>query len=308
MKLVLLDASTLGDANIDIFKEFGEFESYNATSPEFTCKRLESATVAITNKVVIDKDVIDKCPNLKLICVTATGTNNIDLDYASKKGIVVKNVAGYSTKSVAQHTITLALSLIGHVRYYDDFSKNEWAKSKIFTNLERPFFEISGKIWGIIGLGSIGREVAKIADAFGAEVCYCSTSGRNATDDYKRLELNELLQTCDIVSIHAPLNENTKNLLDEKELKAMKKDAVLINVGRGGIVNEEALAKALDDKKIYAGFDVTEVEPIPKNNPLLNVTCKDRFILTPHIAWASKEARETLLTKVVNNIKEYIGE
>ena len=308
MKLVLLDASTLGDANVDIFNEFGEFESFDVTLPNERVKRLQGATVAITNKVVIDRDVMEAIPTLKLICVCATGTNNIDLEVAKEKGIEVRNVAGYSTNSVAQHTMTLALSLIGNVKYYDDFSKNKWKDSQIFTNLERPFFEISGKRWGIIGLGEIGRKVANIAEAFGAEVCYYSTSGRNATDDFKRLELEELLQTCDIVSIHAPLNENTKNLLDEKELRTMKKDAILINVGRGGIVNETALANVLDDEMIYAGFDVAEVEPIVKNNPLLTLTCKDRLILTPHIAWASREARETLLTKVVNNIKEFIGE
>lgn len=213
MKLVILDAQTLGnDIDISIFESFGEVVRYDVTKSNETATRLEGATIALTNKVVIDQAVMDANPTLKLICITATGMNNVDLDYAAKKGIEVKNVAGYSTHSVAQHTITMVLSLIGNVRYYDDFCKSDegWVKSPIFTNVEKPFFEINAKRWGIIGLGAIGRQVATIASAFGAEVCYYSTSGRNATSDYTQLDLETLLKTCDIITIHSPLNEQTK--------------------------------------------------------------------------------------------------
>ena len=309
MKLVILDAKTLGnDIDISIFESFGEVIRYETTKSDEIAARLNGATIAITNKVVIDQAVMDAVSTLKLICVTATGMNNVDLDYAAQKGIVVKNVAGYSTHSVAQHTITMALSLIGKVRYYDDFCKSDegWVKSPIFTNLDKPFFEIHGKRWGIIGLGTIGRQVATIASAFGAELCYYSTSGRNTTSDYIQLDLETLLKTCDIITIHAPLNAQTKNLLDANELRMMKQDAILINVGRGGIVNEHALVDAINNEKIYAGFDVVEIEPMRSHCPLRAVTCKERLLLSPHIAWASVEARTKLVGLVANNIKAFL--
>lgn len=309
MKLVILDAMTLGDdIDISIFESFGEVVRYDVTRAEETATHLEGASIAITNKVVIDQAVMDATPSLRLICITATGMNNVDLDYAQNKGIAVKNVAGYSTHSVAQHTFTMALSLLGKVRYYDDYCKSDegWVKSPVFTNVQKPFCEINGKRWGIIGLGAIGRQVATIASAFGAEVCYYSTSGRNATQDYTQLDLETLLKTCDIITIHAPLNPQTHNLLDAQELALMKQDAVLINVGRGGIVNEQALTDAINDEKIYAGFDVAEIEPIQSHCPLRAVTCNERLLLSPHIAWASVEARTKLISLVAGNIKAFL--
>ena len=308
MRLVILDASTLGrDMDLTPFDAFGEVILYDVTAADETASRLRGATIAITNKVVIDQAVMEANPSLKLICITATGMNNVDLAYAAQKGIQVKNVAGYSTHSVAQHTLTMVLNLMGHVRYYDDFCKGEgWVNSPIFTNLERPFGEIHAKKWGIIGLGAIGRQVATIAKAFGAEVCYYSTSGKNTTDEYRQVDLETLLKTCDIITIHAPLNAQTHNLLDTKELALMKQDALLVNVGRGGIVNETALMKALNDQKIYAGLDVAEAEPMLATCPLRQVTCKERLLLSPHIAWASVEARKTLLSLVANNIRTFL--
>jgi len=300
MKLVFLDALTLGDISLDKFSSLGEIVVYDKTSKDETIDRLKNADIVLTNKVVIDKEVIDNT-NLKMIQVLATGMNNIDIEYATKKGIIVKNVAGYSTKSVAQLTFAFALNIINKLFYYDNYSKNEYSNSEIFTHIV-DFYELNGKTWGIIGLGEIGKEVAKIATAFGCEVVYYSTSGKNNNSEYKQVSLEKVLKS-DIISIHAPLNENTNNLLNKNNLHLIKKDAVLLNLGRGGIVNEGDLADIIDKNGFYAGFDVFTKEPIDKNNPLLNVK---NIVLTPHIAWASKEAREKLVNLAFNNVREFI--
>lgn len=309
MKIVLLDAKTLGnDADISIFKQFGEFEAFETSTMDQRIEHIGDAKIVLTNKVLIDKTVMDACPNLGLICVTATGMNNVDLAYAKEKGIVVKNVAGYSTASVAQTTFALALSVIGQIAYYDHYVKSgAWTRSDIFTHLDRPIVEIKGKRWGIIGLGSIGKEVAKIACAFGADVVYYSTSGANADANYEHVCLETLMKTCHIVSIHAPLNEKTMGLIGQRELAWMKKGSLLLNMGRGGIVDEFALSKALDTHDIFAGLDVVSVEPMAPDNPLLHVTRKDRLVITPHVAWASVEARAELIRLVSENIKDYLG-
>jgi glycerate dehydrogenase len=308
MKIVFLDAKTMGnDVSLESFSEFGEFITYPTTSKEQTVKHIGNAQVVLTNKVVIDSDVMDKCPQLRLICITATGMNNVDLGYAAKKGIEVKNAAGYSTESVTQMTFTLALYLIGQSRFYDDFVKSgDWAKSGLFTNVERPFFELKDKKWGIIGFGTIGKNVAKVADAFGAHVSYYSTSGANNDNSYTRMELDEMLKTCDIVSIHAPLNEKTNGLIKKPQLDLMKKGAILLNLGRGGIVDESDLAYAIDNNGILAGIDVVATEPIEEDNKLLHVKKKDNLAMSPHIAWASKEARVALMKIVVQNIRDFI--
>ena len=237
----------------------------------------------------------------------ATGYNNIDIEYAKENGIAVTNVAGYSTGTVAQHTFELLLTLYDNIRYFDDFVKSgEYSKSGMFTNLERTYNDLSGKVWGIIGLGNIGKKVAKIAQAFGARVVYYSTSGKNSDSNFVRVELEELLKTCDVISIHAPLNEKTKGLINYKALTMMKKDAILINVGRGPIVVDEDLAQAIDEEIIGgAALDVFEAEPIPNNNPLLSIKNTEKLIMTPHIAWASEEARDRLFTDLLENIRAY---
>ncbi len=309
MKIVLLDRDTLGDVELSCFEEFGEFVSYPVTPEDSVVERIKDADIVLTNKVVIDKEVMDNSPFLRLICVLATGMNNIDLDYASKRGIEVKNVKGYSTASVAQTTIGMLLNLLQSFCYYDEYVKSfQYSNSPVFTNLSREFFEIKGKTWGIIGLGAIGKEVARIATAFGAKVVYYSSSNQDRDKSYKRLDLDELLKSSDIVSIHAPLNRLTNNLITKRELMMLKKRAVILNLGRGGIINEEDLAEVLDTKEIYAGVDVLSKEPIEKENPLLHVKHKERLLITPHIAWASKEAREELIKLTYKNIKEFIGE
>lgn len=306
MKIVCLDAKTLGDSDLSVFNQFGEFVSYGVTKADQTIERLKGADVVITNKVLITKDVIDAC-NLKLICVAATGTNNVDMAYAKEKGIPVKNVAGYSTNSVTQQTFASLLTLLNNIRYYDSYVQSgEWAKSEIFVNLDRSISELTGKSFGIIGLGEIGRNVANVATAFGAKVCYFSPSGNSQDVPYKRVELEQMLRTCDIVSIHAPLNDKTKGLIGEKELSLMKDGAILSNFGRGGIVDEKALAGAIDSKNLRACVDVIAHEPMEAGNPLLDVKNKSNLVITPHIAWASYEARVTLVNKIVQNIKDFI--
>jgi len=301
MKLLFLDAKTLGDVDLSVFNEFGEVVIYQTTKKEETLNRIKDADIVFTNKVVIDRELMDKS-NIKIIQIMATGMNNVDLEYAKQKGIIVKNVAGYSTNSVAQLTFAFVLEILNKVRYFNDYVNNEYSDSEIFTHIIN-WNELNNKKWGIIGLGEIGKKVAQIASAFGCAVSYYSTSGKNDNSNYKRVELNELLQNSDIISIHAPLNEKTQNLLNKNNLELIKKGAILLNLGRGGIVNEEDLAEIIDKKGFFAGFDVFTKEPIDKNNPLLK---SKNIILTPHIAWASVEARERLVKLAYENIKKIV--
>ena len=304
MKIVLLDALTFGDTDLSGFDSLGEVVVHQTTSPSQVLERITNCDVIVTNKVVIGDEFMESASKLKLICIAATGMNNIDLEAAASRGIEVKNVAGYSTDSVIQHTFSMLFYLIANSKYYDEYVKSgEYSKSPVFTNLSKSFFEVKGKKWGIIGLGSIGRGVANIASAFGAEVSYCSTSGVNRSEEYQRATIDELLKTCDIISIHAPLNEKTNNLLDYEQLLTCKDGAIVLNLGRGGIINEDAVAKIIDEKKISFGLDVLAKEPMRQNHPLLSVKNKENLYITPHIAWASVEARDTLIASVVDNIK-----
>ncbi len=309
MKIVFLDAKTVGnDVDLSIFNQFGDFISYETTPPDKTIERVKDADIVITNKVVIDKNVIDNAKNLKLICEAATGYNNININYAKEKGVQVRNVAGYSTESVVQHTFAMLFYLLEHLKYYDEYVKSgEYAKSDIFTHIGKPFWEINDKIWGIIGLGTIGRRVAQVAESFGAKVIYSSTSGIDRQEKYKKVSLDELLKTSDIISIHAPLNEKTRGLIKYDQLRLMKKSAILLNLGRGGIVDEDDLARALDENLIAgAGLDVLEKEPINEDSPLLKIKNKERLFITPHIAWTSIEARQKLINEIAENIKAFL--
>lgn len=305
--IVILDAETLGDIDFNELKSFGNLIHYQTTMPEEVAERIQNAHIVLTNKVVLNENNLKEAKNLELICETATGFNNIDVAYAKENNIAVTNVAGYSTNTVAQHTFATVLSLYDKLSYYDNFVKSgEYAKSGIFTDVSKPFYELEGKTWGIIGLGAIGRKVAKIAEAFGVNVIYYSTSGKNSNSEYKRVEFEELLKTSDIISIHAPLSSSTQGLINYDALKKMKNSAILANMGRGPIVVESDLAKAIDEELIAgAALDVFEVEPIKEDNPLVSVKNKDRLVLTPHIAWASVEARNRLFKEVINNIKAF---
>jgi len=307
LKIVILDALTFGETLLSGFFKLGDVDIFQTTSPQETQERVAHSSVIVTNKVVITDAHMANAPSLKLICVAATGMNNVDMEAAKKRGIEVRNVSGYSTDSVIQHTFSMLFYLMGHSRYYDEYVKNgSYSRSKIFTDISKPFFELKKKRWGIIGLGTIGRGVANIAKAFGAEVCYYSTSGKNQAEDFLHVELDELLRTSHIISIHAPLNDKTLNLLDYEQLLICREGAIVLNLGRGGIINEEAVASIVDERDIYFGLDVLKKEPMEQNHPLLSVINRERLYITPHIAWTSVEARDRLIEGVIENIKSFI--
>lgn len=312
MKIAFLDVKTIGSVkNLDKLKELGELMMYPVTPETLRIERLKGVDVVITNKVVIDRTVIDNCPELKLICVAATGTNNIDIGYALKKGIVVKNVAGYSTESVGQLVFAVLFFLMNKLAYYDNYVKSgAYCRSDIFTHHGQPFMEIKDKRFGIIGLGTIGKYVAAIAKSFGCEIVYYSTSGKNTQNkEYQHLDLRELLRSSDIVSIHCPLNERTRHMIDYSKISLMKSSAYLLNNGRGGIVIEEDLARAIDEKIIAgAAIDVLQEEPARHDNPLLKVNNSENLIITPHIAWASTESRGRLVNQIYIHIKEFFDQ
>ena len=305
MKIVFLDAATMGNVSFEPFERLGDFVRYENSTPEEARERVRDIDVLLINKVLVDKALIDSAPKLKLICIAATGVNNIDVGYAASKGIPVRNVAGYSTDSVVQSTFMHILSLVGGAPYFDESVKSgSYSRSGMFTDPNWNWWELAGKTIGVIGLGNIGSKVARIAEAFGMKVCYFSTSGTGHSKDYPCLPLEQLLAESDIVSIHAPLNDRTLNLIGEAELKRMKPTAYLVNMGRGAIVDEAALAAAVDAGVIAgAGIDVFVTEPIPENHPYLVMKYPERMRLAPHVAWASIEARQRLVGMMADNIR-----
>lgn len=306
MKIVFLDADTIGsDISLSPIANLGEFTTYPFTKPDEVFDRIKDADVIITNKVIIGKEQVDAAQKLKLICVAATGTNNVDIPYANSKGIPVKNAIGYSTESVVQITFAMVLTMVCKMSYFDNAVKSgNYSKGPSFTDVSKCFFELKGKKYGVIGLGNIGSKVARIAQAFGMEVVYYSTSGTAHSNEFKNVSLEELMQTCDVISVHAPLNERTNNLITYNYLKLMKPTAYIFNLGRGGIINEADIVQALNENLLAgAGIDVFCKEPLPLDSPYLKVNDPDKILLTPHIGWASKEARACLIDKIAENIK-----
>lgn len=305
LKIVFLDTNTLGnDISFEPITSLGDYKGYEETPAELVKERIQECNVLIINKIKVTKEVIDAAPNLKLICEAATGTDNIDIPYAKSKGIEVKNAVNYSTESVAQTTFMHILNLVGKADYFDNHVKSgEYSRGNCFTDVTNPFFELKGKHLGIIGLGNIGSRVAQIGEVFGMRVSYYPTSGIAHSDKYPALSLDELLASCDIISIHAPKNERTNNLITYDKLSLMKKEGYIINMGRGGIINEEDLSRALNEDIIAgAAVDVFVNEPFKQDHPYLSVK-KGKLRFTPHIGWASKEARKLLVEKIAHNIK-----
>ena len=308
MKIVFLDAKTIGeDMDLSVFEELGEVVKYDFSTREEVPERVQDADVLILNKVVVNEETIGNAKNLKLVCVTATGTDNLDKDYLEKKGIAWRNVAGYSTETVAQHTFALLFYLYEKLRYYDDYVKEEhYIEDKLFTHFAQVFHEVSGKTWGIIGLGNIGRRVADIARLFGCHVIYYSTSGKNSQPDYERVDFDTLLRESDIISVHAPLTNATQGLMNKEAFEKMKNSAVFLNLGRGPIVVEADLADALEQGQIAAaGLDVLSAEPMRADNPLRRIKDSNKLLITPHIAWASIEARTRLMKTIAGQVQEF---
>lgn len=310
MKIVFLDRETVGtDISLEKIEALGELVTYPFSREGEIAARLADADICIVNKCPLNKKTLAGAENLKLICVTATGTNNLDKKYLEKRGIAWRNVAGYSTESVAQHTFALLFYLYEHLSYYDTYVKTgRYVSDKMFTHFAKTFHELSGKTWGIIGLGEIGRRVASLARGFGCHVQYYSTSGKNHNKTCKEVDFDTLLQTSDIVSVHAPLNDATYHLLNREAFRKMKASAILINVGRGPIVVEKDLVVALQTGEIAAaGLDVLDVEPMAPDSPLRALQDSDRLFITPHIAWASVEARARVMDIVAKQITEFVG-
>lgn len=308
MKIIFLDAKTIGD-DIDLtgYEKFGEVVKYGFSTAEEARERTKGADVIVVNKVPVNEETIGEAKNLKLVCVTATGTNNLDKEYLKWRKIAWRNVAGYSTETVAQHTFALLFYLMEKLPYYDGYVKSEkYVGDTTFTHFANVFHELSGMTWGIIGLGNIGRRVADLAKLFGCRVIYYSTSGKNSQPGYERVTFDMLLQESDIISVHAPLNEDTEGLINWEAFEKMKPTAIFLNLGRGPIVVEKDLADALlADMIAAAGLDVLSKEPMSADNPLLGIKDSERLVITPHIAWASIEARTRLMKTIEGQIQEY---
>lgn len=308
MKIVFLDVKTIGeDMDLSGYHKLGEVVTYDFTSATQVPERVKDADVVVLNKVEVNEAAFGAAKNLKLVCVTATGTNNLDKDFLDRAGIAWRNVAGYSTESVAQHTFAMYFYLCEKLRYYDDYVKEgNYVNDTIFTHFSERFHQVQGQTWGIIGLGNIGRQVAKIAEAFGANVIYASPSGAAPQEGYHQVSMDTLLRTSDIVSVHAPLNQHTENLLNKDAFRKMKQTTILINVGRGPIVVESDLADALEAGEIAAaGLDVLCVEPMTEENPLRRITDSRKLLITPHVAWASVEARTKLMGIILEQIESF---
>ncbi len=308
LKIVFLDAGTMGeDVSLEPIASLGEFTSYYHTPDEDVFERIKECDVLMVNKVAVRKPQIDAAPNLKLVCVAATGTNNIDIEYAHSKGVEVMNVANYSTFSVAQVTMAMLLSLSCKVPYYDYRVKTGvYSGGVSASDVSRVFYNLEGQTLGIIGLGNIGRKVASLATAFGMRVVYYSTSGKPHSTEYEHLPLDELLKVSDYISLHAPLNDNTRNLITYSKLKLCKPTANFINIGRGASMDEEGVARAVNEGVIAGiGIDVYKDEPLPASSPLLAIEDKTKIILLPHIGWASHNARALLVDRMAENIKTF---
>lgn len=309
MKLVVLERNSVGtDVDVSCFERFGEVEYYPNTVAENTAERVKDADIVIANKAPMNENTLKDAPNVKLICLFATGFDNVDLAYCKSRGIKVANVVNYSTAAVVQHTILLALALEEKLVHYDNYVKSgEYGAQDRFSNFDRPFGELDGKTWGIVGMGNIGRGVAKVAQALGCKVIFYSASGKSTCTDYTRVEFDELLSQSDILSLHCPLSDRTRGLINKEAFSKMKKSAILVNVARGPVVDTQALYDALTQGRIAAaGLDVLEKEPISRDNPLNEIKDSTKLIITPHLAWASTEARERLVDEVVKNIQAFL--
>ncbi len=305
MKLVILDAKTFGETDLTpLHQGFDSWEAHPFTRQDQMQERLTGADVAVTNKAVFSRSLLTSLPHLKLICVAATGVNNIDLEAAAELGIPVANVPGYSTPSVVSHTLAMYFHIAHHNLYHHRYTaSSHWCDSPVFTHLDRSWSELEGKTWGIIGMGAIGSGVARAVEALGCSVVYHSPSGKNLKQPWEHQPLEDLLARSHVVSIHTPLNKYTKNLLSYNKLRLMNRNAILINTARGGIVNEADLAQALNENLLLgAGLDVLETEPPKPDNPLLHLADQDRLFLTPHIAGLSAQSLTRLISETAANI------
>lgn len=309
MKIVVLERNSVGlDVPVDGIKKYGDVTEYPNTTAVDVKEKIRDAEIIVANKAPLSAEVLEEAKNVKLICEFATGYDNVDLEYCRNRGIKVANVVNYSTDAVAQHTFALCLYVLEKLYHYDRYVKSgAYAAQERFSNFDLPYTELAGKTWGIVGMGNIGKKVAKIAQAFGCKVIFYSASGNSTCTDYERVDFDTLLAESDFLSLHCPLSDKTRNLIDLAALKKMKKSAILINVARGPVVNDEALYVALSENEIAgAGLDVTSTEPMKESNPLSKIMDSDKLIITPHMAWASTEARERCVAETCKNIEAFL--
>ena len=309
MKLVVLERNSAGtDVDVSCFEKFGEVEYYPNTVENNTAERVKDADIIIANKAPLNESTLKDAPNVKLICLFSTGYDSVDVEYCKSRGIKVSNVVNYCTSAVAQHTLLLAMMLSEKITYYDEYVKSgDYSAQDRFSHFDRIFNELEGKTWGIVGMGNIGRRTASLAKAFGCRVIFYSASGKSTCTEYERVEFDTLLKESDILSLHCPLTDRTKYLINKDALDKMKKTAILINVARGAVVNTKDLYQALVDEKIAAaGLDVLEKEPMEVSDPLYQIKDSTRLIITPHMSWASVEARTRLVGEVVKNIETFL--
>ena len=306
MKIVFLDSATMGDCSLASIEALGELVCYPRSTAAEARERVADADVAILNKVIVDQAFLDAAPKLRLICEAGTGINNINVDLCRERGVIVRNVAGYSTDSVAQTAWMHILNLAGRAFHYNTYARDgRYTASGIHVDAGHPFTELAGKTLGIVGMGAIGSKVAKIGEAFGMNVIYYSTSGTSHCTDYPSVSLDELLSQSDVITIHAPYNQRTAGLIDYNGLCKMKPTACLVNTGRGGIAVEADLVRAIDEERIAGiGIDVYEKEPLTPDHPFLHSKYPDRILLSPHIAWYSREARQRLAEAMAENIRK----
>ena len=309
MKIVFLDAISMGDASLEEMAALGQLTCYPSSTAEEARERVSDADVACLNKVVVDHAFLDAAPKLKLICEAGTGINNIDVKLCEERGVAVRNVAAYSTDSVAQIAWMHILNLSGRAFHYQNFVQSgAYSKNPVHVDYAHPFTELAGKTLGVVGMGAIGQKVAAIGQAFGMKVIYFSTSGTGHCKDYPCVNLPELLHESDVITIHAPFNERTAGLIGYEQMRMMKRSAILVNTGRGGIATEADLARALDDGLIAgAALDVYVREPLPIDSPLMHLQHPERLLLSPHIAWYSTEARARLAHEMAENIRRFFA-
>lgn len=309
MKIVILERNSVGtDVSVDCIGNYGDVTIYRNTTAEDVAEKVQEAEIIIANKAPLNAETLKNAPDVKLICEFATGFDNVDLNYCKERGIKVANVVNYSTDAVAQHTFALCFYVLEKLHHYDEYVKSgAYAAQDRFSNFDLPFTELAGKTWGIIGMGNIGKKVAEIAKAFGCRVIFHSITGKSSCTDYEMVEFDTLLKEADVLSLHCPLSDLSRNLIDLDALKKMKETAILINVARGPVVNDADLCTALNAGYIAAaGLDVTSTEPMKDSNPLSKIMDSNRLIITPHMAWASIEARNRVVSETCKNIEAFL--
>ena len=309
MKIVVLERNSVGtDVSMDAIGKLGEMTVYPNTTAADVEEKVKDAEIIVANKVPLNENTLKDAANVKLICEFATGYDNVDLEYCKSRGIKVANIVNYSTDAVAQHTFALCFYVLEKLRHYDEYVKSgAYAAQDRFSNFDRPFTELAGKTWGIVGMGNIGRKVAKIAEAFGCKIIFYSASGSSTCTEYERASFDTLLKESDFLSLHCPLSDKTRNLINLDALRKMKKNAILINVARGPVVNDGDLYTALTEGYIAgAGLDVTSTEPMKDSNPLSKIMDSNKLIITPHLAWASDEARNRCVSETCKNIEAFL--